>query len=52
MFKEYDVVKIVHLFHSDNHYDGWQINKRPPQIGDTGTIVDIQNMPGLPTKGL
>ena len=48
-FKEYDVVPVVQLLHSPDHYDGWKLNKRPPEIGDTGTALNIASAPNLPT---
>ena len=39
--KEFTQVKIVKLLHSPHHYDDWKVNKRPPQVGDVGTIVDV-----------
>lgn len=40
-FHEYDVVQVTQLIQPDRHYDGSDGIKRPPQIGDQGTIVDI-----------
>ena len=48
-FKEYDVVPVVQLLHSPDHYDGWKLNKRPPEIGDTGTVLNIASATNLPT---
>lgn len=28
----------------------WHLNQRPPQVGDTGTIIDILQGPGLPVR--
>ena len=47
--KEYDVVRVVQLLHSPDHYDGWKLNKRHPKIGDTGTVLNIATVPNLPT---
>ena len=46
--KEYGLVRITKLLHPPEHYDGWSSNRRPPAIGDFGTVVDILDMPGLP----
>jgi uncharacterized protein YjaZ len=35
---------------SAEEYDGWHVNERSPQIGDTGTIVEILHTPGLSDK--
>jgi hypothetical protein len=44
----YDVVRIRQLLHGLEHYDGWKSNKRPPMVGDKGTIVEILQAQGLP----
>lgn len=46
--KEYAVVRIRRLLHAPEHYNGWRVNQRSPQIGDRGTIVDILQAPGAP----
>ena len=46
--QQYAVVRVRQLLHPPDHYDGWGLNKRPPQVGDTGTIVDILHAPDLP----
>ena len=48
--KEYSVVRVRQLLHPPEHYDGWRVNKRPPQVGDEGTIVDILHAPDLPDR--
>ena len=45
---QYGLVRIIRLLHPAEHYDGWGFNRRPPAIGDLGTIVDILDIPGLP----
>ncbi len=47
-FNEYDVVRVVQLDRPNRHHDGTTGVKRPPQIGDLGTIVHIA--PGSPGK--
>jgi len=47
-FRQYSTVRIRQLRRSPEEYDGWQVNQRPPQIGDVGTIVDVLASPGLP----
>jgi hypothetical protein len=42
------MVRIRQLLRPPEEYDGWRVNKRPPQVGDTGTIVDILQAPGAP----
>ena len=46
--KQYAVARVRRLLHEPERYDGWRVNKRPPQVGDRGTIVDILHAPGLP----
>lgn len=43
----YSVVHVRQLLHPSEHYDGWRVNKRHPQVGDEGTIVNILHAPGL-----
>ena len=45
---QYGLVRIVQLFQTPDYYDGWRLNRRPPLIGDIGTITDILRAPGLP----
>lgn len=40
-FSEYDVVRVKKLLTADRHYDGSESIKRPPGIGDRGTIVHV-----------
>jgi hypothetical protein len=47
-FRQYSIVRICQLLRSPEEYDGWRVNQRPPQVGDTGTIVDVLAAPGLP----
>ncbi len=43
---QYNIVRVRKLLHKDNeYYDPWHINKKTPQIGDTGTIVEIVHAP-------
>ena len=41
LFHEYDVVRVKKLIVQDRWYTGSSTVKRPPSIGDCGTIVDI-----------
>jgi hypothetical protein len=47
-FRQYNIVRIRQLLRSPEEYDGWRVNQRPPQVGDTGTIIDVLSAPGLP----
>jgi len=40
-FHEYDVVRVTQLIQRNRHYDGNEGIKRPPRVGDQGTIVHI-----------
>ena len=46
--KQYDLVRVRQLLQPPEVYDGWRVNKRPPQIGDVGTIVDVLQARGCP----
>jgi hypothetical protein len=48
--KLYSKVRIVKLIQNPDDYDGWKLNKRPPQIGDEGYLIDILNAKGWPDK--
>jgi hypothetical protein len=48
--KPYQTVRIATLRNPPEHYDPWCVNQRAPRVGDVGTIVDILNAPGAPTK--
>ena len=47
---QYGIVRVVQMLHPLEEYDSWHANKRAPQIGDTGTIVEILQAPNLPNK--
>lgn len=49
-FKEYSKVRIRKLTQSHDDYDGWNLNKLGPKIGDIGTLIDIIQADGLPDK--
>ena len=38
-FAEFDVVEVVKLLTPDRNYQGTEATKRPPRVGDRGTIV-------------
>lgn len=48
----YTRVRVCRLVQEEESYDGWGINKRPPQVGDVGFLMDILHAPGLPDKFL
>ncbi len=43
---QYGLVRVVQLRHAPEDYDGWRVNRRPPHIGDLGTVLDILFAPG------
>ena len=45
---QYSIVRVVCLLHLVETYNGWHVNKRSPQIGDIGVIVEILHAPDLP----
>ena len=44
--KEIDVVRVIKLLTPNRHFDGWGPDRRPPRIGDVGTIVHV----GVPNE--
>ena len=45
--EQYQLVRVRQLLQPPSEYDGWRVNKRPPKIGDVGTLVDILHADGL-----
>jgi len=45
---QYDVVRVLEIARAADAYDGWKLNKRTPQVGDIGTVVDILHTEGHP----
>ena len=50
VLQQYQLARVVQLRYPVTTYDGWRVNRRPPAIGDMGTIVEILHAPGLPNK--
>jgi len=46
----YTVVCIRQLLQSPEEYNGWNINQRPPKVGDIGILIDVLTAPNLPDK--
>jgi hypothetical protein len=46
----YAVVRVKCLVATGNDYDGWCVNKRPPAIGDVGTLLEVLAAPDLPYR--
>jgi hypothetical protein len=36
------------MLRDTSQYDGWGVSKRPPEVGETGTLIDVLHAPGLP----
>lgn len=47
---QYSTVRVRQLEKPLETYNGWNVNQRPPAIGDVGTIVDVLEAPGMPSK--
>jgi hypothetical protein len=47
---QYALVRVRQLLRSPEEYDGWDVNQRPPRIGDVGTIVDVLTALGIPEE--
>src|SRR5947199_9192157 len=45
-FKELDVVRIAVLLNTNRPYQGTEGVSRPPQVGDSGTVVSIYDETG------
>ena len=48
--EQYGQVRVRQLLRPPAAYDRWQVNQRPPAIGDVGTLLDILTAPGLPER--
>ncbi len=46
-FTQYEVVQVSKLLKAPDAYEGWSRNRRPPQIGDIGTIVEVLKAEGI-----
>lgn len=49
-FQLYEQVRVVKLISAAEDYDGWRFNKRPPQVGDVGTFIDMLSVAGHPDR--
>ena len=47
---QYETVRVRKILHAEDDYDGWKLNQRKPQVGDTGTLIDILSVPNLPLR--
>ena len=48
--RQYELVRVTRLLAPAESYDGWKINKRPPVVGDIGTLIDFLHAQGLPSR--
>ena len=48
--RQYQLVRVAKLMEAPETYDGWKLNKRPPAVGDVGTLLDVLQAPGLPNR--
>jgi hypothetical protein len=46
--REYRIVRFIKLFRPSNEYNDWSVNQGKPQIGETGTLIDLLCAPNLP----
>ena len=46
MLPRYALVEVAKLSHPPEHYDGWNLNSRPPEVGDRGAIVETLQTDG------
>lgn len=44
---QYALVRVRRLLRPPEEYDGWKVNRRPPRVGDVGTIVDVLSSPDV-----
>lgn len=42
----YQIVRVRELLFPNNTYDGWKLNKRAPEVGDVGVVVDVHDVIG------
>jgi hypothetical protein len=43
----YSVVRVRQLRRPSGDYDGWKVNRRPPQVGDIGAVVEVLTAPAM-----
>lgn len=48
LIREYQVVRIARMDRPHQEYVGWGNNRRPPQIGEMGAIVEVSERAGKP----
>jgi hypothetical protein len=48
--QQYGLARIRQLLQPPDAYNGWQVNQRPPQVGDVGALLDILHAFRLPDR--
>ena len=48
--EQYGLVRIRQSLQRATEYNGLRVNKRPPQVGDVGTLLDILHARSLPDR--
>ena len=48
--QQYGLVRIRQLLQPPDAYNGWQVNQRPPQVGDVGALLDVLHAAGRPDR--
>lgn len=46
--RQYQRVRVAKLLDAAETYDGCKLNKRPPAVGDVGTLLDVLQAPAFP----
>lgn len=44
---QYKQVRVKCMLRDANLYDGWGVSQRPPEVGETGTLIDVLHAPEL-----
>lgn len=44
------MVRVKRLLQAPSEYDGWCVNRRPPAVGDVGTLIGVLHAKGSPDR--
>jgi hypothetical protein len=47
---QYETVRVRKIQYPDDDYNAWKVNKRKPQAGDTGILIDVLKSVNLPPR--
>jgi hypothetical protein len=47
ILEPFAVVRIKRLLLAATEYNSWGVNQRPPEIGDSGTLIDVLHVAGV-----